>query len=213
MKLVLGLMALVALTLPAQAHRRYYATHHLAQGELRQAQNFQPWAWSVERGMSADRHRGRYHHRISHVLKLARREISWHAARAVGLVTIGTAANPITVASDTADRFKSLIADLVANGFKGEVDCYASSGHVHHSLHYTGHACDFAQTGKGRVEPGAGIMYHASDIIAKYGLRDGCSFGDCGHVDTGEAYDRSRLRTVHRSRDRDVRRGIRLGSK
>ena len=50
------------------------------------------------------------------------------------------------------------------------------------SLHHTGHACDFAQTARNRT---VALMYHVSDIIAAHGLRDGCSFGDCGHVDTG----------------------------
>jgi hypothetical protein len=53
------------------------------------------------------------------------------------------------------------------------------------SLHHSGEACDFAQLRRNVVAPGAGVMYHASDIIAAHGLRDGCSFHDCGHVDDG----------------------------
>jgi hypothetical protein len=34
-------------------------------------------------------------------------------------------------------------------------------------------------------------MYHASSIIAAHGLRDGCSFHDCGHVDSGRNSGRS----------------------
>jgi hypothetical protein len=70
----------------------------------------------------------------------------------------------------------------VAHGFHGSVSCFASGGHMRGSLHYTGHACDFAQTARNRT---VGLMYHVGDIIAAHGLRDGCSFGDCGHVDTG----------------------------
>jgi hypothetical protein len=29
-------------------------------------------------------------------------------------------------------------------------------------------------------------MYHVGDLAAKWGLRDGCSFGDCGHIDDGK---------------------------
>ncbi len=101
-----------------------------------------------------------------------------------GVVTIETAANPITVASGIAGPMRDLIADLVAHGFRGSITCQAS-GHMPGSLHHTGEACDFAQLSRNVVAPGAGIMYHARDIIAAHGLRDGCSFHDCGHVDSG----------------------------
>lgn len=96
------------------------------------------------------------------------------------LVTVQSAAGRITVASEVADRFVGFISDVSARGFRGPVHCYASSGHVRHSNHYTGHGCDFAQRGWGRtVAP----MYHIADLAAKWGLRDGCTFRDCGHVD------------------------------
>jgi hypothetical protein len=101
-----------------------------------------------------------------------------------GVVTVQTAAGPITVASGIADQMRALIADLVAHGYRGHVTCLAS-GHMPHSLHHTGEACDFAQLSRNRVAAGAGIMYHAHAIIAAHGLRDGCSFHDCGHVDSG----------------------------
>jgi hypothetical protein len=106
-----------------------------------------------------------------------------------GTVTVSTAAGPITVAADAADKFVSLTNDLVAHGFHGSVTC-AASGHMPNSLHHTGHACDFAQTARNRT---VGVMYHVSDIIAAHGLRDGCSFGDCGHVDTGTPIGATRL--------------------
>ncbi len=101
-----------------------------------------------------------------------------------GTVTIQTATNPITVSSRIAGSMRDLIADLVAHGFRGSVTCLAS-GHMPGSLHHIGEACDFAQLRRNVVAPGAGIMYHASAIIAAHGLRDGCSFRDCGHVDSG----------------------------
>jgi hypothetical protein len=51
---------------------------------------------------------------------------------------------------------------------------------VKRSRHYSGNACDFDQTGWNRT---ARVMYRVGDLAAKWGLRNGCSFGDCGHVD------------------------------
>jgi hypothetical protein len=107
-----------------------------------------------------------------------------------GVVTIQTAANPITVSANIAGQMRALIADLVAHGYRGHVTCQAS-GHMPHSLHHTGEACDFAQLSRNRVAAGAGVMYHASSLIAAHGLRDGCSFHDCGHVDSGRNSFRS----------------------
>jgi hypothetical protein len=114
--------------------------------------------------------------------RVTRREVAHRGGG--GVVTIETAANPITVASDIASPMRDLIGDLVAHGFRGHVTCLAS-GHMPGSLHHSGNACDFAQLRRNVVAPGAGVMYHASDIIAAHGLRDGCSFHDCGHVDSG----------------------------
>jgi hypothetical protein len=102
------------------------------------------------------------------------------------LVTVRTAAGPITVASDVAHRFVSLIDDLVARGFHGRVHCYSTShSHVKHSQHFSGRACDFAQRGWNKtVHP----MYSSTALIQAHGLRDGCTFHsrkDCGHVDAG----------------------------
>lgn len=104
-----------------------------------------------------------------------------------GLVTVQTAANPITVASDIADQMRSLIADLVARGYRGYVHCFDPHGHVPGSRHHSGHACDFAQLRRNVVPRSASIMYHAGDLIRAHGLRDGCSFRDCGHVDDGRS--------------------------
>jgi hypothetical protein len=150
-------LAMVPVALPASAHPINYRHHHLAQGSLRRAL---PSAWNERRHQEG-------------------REASGY--RSSGVVTVSTAAGPITVASDAADKFVNLTNDLVAHGFHGSVNCLAS-GHMPGSLHHTGHACDFAQTARNRT---VSLMYHAQAIIAAHGLRDGCSFGDCGHVDTG----------------------------
>jgi hypothetical protein len=101
------------------------------------------------------------------------------------VVTVSTAAGPITVASHLADRFKALIADFVASGYRPRaIGCAAHGGHVGNSRHYHGAACDFDQRGWGKT---ASFMYHAHEIIARHGFRDGCSFNDCGHVDDGQS--------------------------
>jgi hypothetical protein len=112
-----------------------------------------------------------------------------------GVVTVQTAANPITVSASIAGSMRALIADLVAHGYRGHVTCQAA-GHMPHSLHHTGEACDFAQLSRNRVAAGAGIMYHARSIIAAHGLRDGCSFHDCGHVDDGRMNFRARAQYI-----------------
>ncbi len=102
-----------------------------------------------------------------------------------GLVTVSTAAGPITVASHLAGRFQALIADFVAAGYKPHsIGCAAHGGHVPNSRHYQGAACDFDQRGWGKT---TGFMHQAHAIIARHGFRDGCSFGDCGHVDDGQS--------------------------
>jgi hypothetical protein len=109
------------------------------------------------------------------------------------MVRVETAAGPIVVASHLAERFKALIADFVAAGYKPRaVGCLAHGGHVPNSRHYAGAACDFDQRGWGLTHP---FMYHkAHAIIVKHGFRDGCSFSDCGHVDDG-----LNVRHAHRS--------------
>lgn len=101
--------------------------------------------------------------------------------RASGLITIDTAANiKITVHPYYADKFRSFIAELVAQGHKPRfITCYAR-GHKSGSNHAWGGACDIDQTGWGRT---SSFMYHAKSTIHSAGLYDGCSFGDCGHVE------------------------------
>lgn len=109
------------------------------------------------------------------------------------LVTVQSAAGPITVSDRFAPHIVPLIAELRAAGFRGIVKCYAArrGPHVKHSLHLTGDACDFlprghARRGRNRM-PTEPIMYSptAARFIASAGLRNGCSFRDCGHVDLG----------------------------
>jgi hypothetical protein len=139
----------------------------------------------------ADAHARRHHHRYHHFARSSHRDRSAQVDyQHVGfsLVTVKSAAGSITVNAAHVSQFLGAISDLVAAGFRGPVHCYASGGHVRHSLHYTGEACDFAQLARNRVASGAGIMYHAHAILARWNLRDGCTFHDCGHADTGRNF-------------------------
>jgi hypothetical protein len=109
--------------------------------------------------------------------------------------TIDTAAGPVCVNSEIASAMRGFIRDVVARGFHGRVNCYSmGKSHVRHSLHKTGRACDFAQRGWNKT---VRVMYHVADLAALHGLRDGCTFRDCGHIDNGPAATR---RHHHRRR-------------
>ncbi len=156
MRLFIMAASLLMFAIPAQAHHRHHR-HHYHHQQAYQAPHYH--AQSAQRPATAG------------------------GASGFHIVTVQTAAGRITVASHLAERFKALIADFVAAGYKPRsVGCYASGGHVPNSRHYHGAACDFDQTGWGRT---ANFMYHAHAIIVKHGFRDGCSFNDCGHVDDG----------------------------
>lgn len=148
--------------------------------------------------------RHRAHHRSRH-------DLDANGNRA-GLITLSVDGHRITVADDSfARRIRGFISDAVARGFRGRIHCYATGGHVRHSLHYSGHACDFAQRGWNRT---VRVMYHVADLARKWGLRDGCTFRDCGHIDAGRSsatYSARHYRSAKRKRhlsyihERDVR--------
>lgn len=101
-------------------------------------------------------------------------------------VTIPTAAGiSVTVAADGfAERIAGFIGDLVGRGIRpSQIHCLNfARTHVRHSLHYSGHACDFNGSAN-RFAPMNG--HRVSDLARKWGLRDGCDFHDCGHIDAG----------------------------
>ena len=115
---------------------------------------------------------------LSHPRASSRRAGRFH------LVTVSTAAGiDITVARSFAPAIRGFIADAVAAGYHpSRIHCWARGGHVRHSLHYSGRACDFNQHGWNKTDR---FMYRARKIARKWGLRDGCSFHDCGHIDAG----------------------------
>jgi hypothetical protein len=173
MRLLITAAIFLAVSMPAQAGHRHrhrdhghHAHHHSHRHQAgRRASNRHRRAARPARTRSV-RHGHRHGHRG-------------------GVVTVPTAAGPITVAGHLASRFQALIADFVAHGYKPRhIGCLAHGGHVPNSRHYAGAACDFDQRGWGLTHP---FMYHARAIIARHGFRDGCSFNDCGHVDDGLA--------------------------
>lgn len=135
------------------------------------------------------RHRERIHQHLPHVPKPTNYPERRYAD---GLTTIPTAAGiSITVAQSFAPKIAAFIADVVARGYKPpRIHCYSTSAsHVRNSLHFSGQACDFNQRGWGKTDA---PMYHVADIAARHGLRDGCTFRDCGHIDAGYRYARVR---------------------
>lgn len=193
-----GMLA-AALLAPAPAEARTGARHHHAHHHAK-----------ATRHAHHVRHRARRSHR-AHNSAPARADNP--GATSGGLVTVQTAAGlPITVAAHLASRFQGFIADLVASGYRPRhIGSFARGGHVRHSRHYAGAAIDVDQTGWGKT---AKPMYHVAALAARHGLRDGCTFRDCGHIDDGASLRRTahhapdvrhRLRYARRSAPRHAR--------
>lgn len=113
-------------------------------------------------------------------------------AEAGEIVTMQSAVGPIEVAPDFGARILPVIAELKVAGFSGIAKCYARrrGPHVKHSAHLDGHACDLLpRDGVGARHrnrmPTQAIMFTATaaGIISRAGLRNGCAFRDCGHID------------------------------
>ncbi len=141
----------------------------------------------------------RYHHRRSEVeeMRILLILLLLTLPAQADVIKVDTAAGPITVSPSFGQKIKGFIADVVARGYKGYVHCFAKGGHVRGSRHYSGNACDFAQTGWGKT---VAVMYHVRDLAEKYGLRDGCSFKDCGHIDDGGHLGGTRYASRHHTR-------------
>lgn len=101
-------------------------------------------------------------------------------ARAFTLVHAQTKAGVITVNQDWAWRFVGFINALPY--IPRHIGCYAAGGHVTYSWHHVGGACDIDQA---RRNVTSHAMYHVHALARHWGLRDGCTFHDCGHVDVG----------------------------
>lgn len=184
MRIAMLIMALFMLAIPASAkghHGGHYMGHRYSHHHSERHSHIEGYRHKHHHRRYHShrrhhvRHHGHYHNRINSTIE--------RNVKSFKLVTIKTAAGTITVANHLAVKFKGLIADFVAHGYKPRhVGCFARGGHVPNSRHYSGAACDFDQSGWGKT---SSFMYHASALIKKHGLRDGCLFSDCGHVDDG----------------------------
>jgi hypothetical protein len=89
------------------------------------------------------------------------------------------------VNSRHAAQFKGFVDDYESmyGPIRGHLGCYSRWGHVRMSQHHVGNACDFGQYGWNRTVNSP--MYRIGWLARKWGLRDGCSFRDCGHIDAG----------------------------
>ena len=96
----------------------------------------------------------------------------------------------ISVSSQYASSFVGFFNALYRReGHLPEIKCLAS-GHMAHSLHHWGGACDVGQTDRNVAWR---AMYHVGALASEYGLTDGATWHnpDAGHVDvSGLIYGR-----------------------
>lgn len=90
------------------------------------------------------------------------------------------------VASAYASRFAGLVADLKAMGYAVGTPGCLSSGHMAHSKHHVGLACDlFNQVARNKTalpQPSPSVQIA---VAARHGLTSGCVWKnkDCGHFE------------------------------
>ena len=101
-----------------------------------------------------------------------------------GLVTVLTAAGPITVASHLAGRFQALIADLVPLVISRVTSVASRQRDMSrtHGTMWAPHVISISTDGARRF-PSCTVPMQLSRAMDS---RDGCSFADCGHVDDGQ---------------------------
>lgn len=88
----------------------------------------------------------------------------------------------ITISAAHAAKFVGFLNALFhREGRLAPVNC-AASGHMRHSLHHWGGACDVGQRARNVAWR---AMYHVGSLARQFGLTDGCVWRhpDCGHVD------------------------------
>lgn len=152
--------------------------------------------------------------RIEKAREMNRRVLE-HAMRGRGRVCTAQG-RCATVATYLVDKFQGLFRDLEALGYNlGQPGCL-SGGHMRHSLHHWGGACDlFNQVARNRTalrQPPASVQI---ELAARHGLTAGASWcnPDGGHFDVSgyngcragrhvprRAYARASHRWVHRGR-------------
>jgi hypothetical protein len=120
------------------------------------------------------------------------------ARRVAGVIGVKVADGQIIqVSARYADRFEKFFAALYRReGHLPEIGCFAPRGHMRHSLHHWGGACDVGQTDR-NVAPR--MMYHVTKLAARFGLTDGCTWRrpDCGHIDVSGLLHQTRFASRH----------------
>lgn len=208
---LVGALALAFLVLPAQARHVHHRRHHHAarmveypvsspcagtiydnDGRVRCAgggRSVFPNPWE---GRGRVRHLALVRH--GHSGNNAPRT-SWRGGYA--RVCVGSHCG--TVAAAWEENFRGLFAEFLALGYDiGHPGCL-SAGHMRHSLHHSGRACDlFDQVARNRTalrQPPPTVQI---EVARRHGLTAGCIWRnpDCGHFDVSGAggYAMARLR-------------------
>jgi hypothetical protein len=122
---------------------------------------------------SADARNYRHHHHAARI-----QATDANGNRASGLVTVPTAAGiNITCSTAFAGEAASLIADAVAHGIKfTRITCHSTA----HSHKYRHGACVSNHCTGDAMDTHPSIPAH---LVREAGLRSGCDFRDCPHVD------------------------------
>lgn len=120
-----------------------------------------------------------------------------------GVARVCVAGHCGTVAAPLAEKFRGLFADFVALGYNiGSPGCL-SSGHMRHSLHHWGGACDlFDQVARNRTarpQPPPSVQI---EVASRHGLTAGCVWRspDCGHFDVSGVGGGRHYARAHRGR-------------
>lgn len=116
------------------------------------------------------RHHVRHHHH----------PVDANGNLATVITSIGLTAR---VASSAREQFQKFIDAVELDGNKiTDIGCFATHGHMRHSKHYRGLACDVMQQSRNVT---AAFMYHVTEIAHQFGLEDGCEWHrkDCGHIE------------------------------
>ena len=116
----------------------------------------------------------------------APREIAQSIGRAGGYAIVKTREGAGRVVAWAGERFQGLIHDLQDAGYKvGGPGCL-SSGHMRHSKHHWGGACDFfGQYARDRTRLRQPPPQMQIALARKHGLISGCMWRnrDCGHFE------------------------------
>lgn len=105
--------------------------------------------------------------------------------RVGGYAILKTRTGTARVIAWAGDRFQGLARDLEAQGYRISPGCL-SGGHMRHSLHHTGRACDFfGQYARDRTRYKQPPPSTQIALAAKRNLVSGCMWRDrdCGHFE------------------------------